>query len=184
MNSVCKKVHWTERGLNTLAESSRSVLVMIVSSLEQKRISVGFTCSDEYSASLQPKPLLQYPGVSLLTDRTRSGTYWGQADWRVTGQVKSSVNKLAGFFPSPISTIQEGGATSSTDVTEPVADSPTEVNKTLKESVLTEQGTVTSSSRTRCIESENTSDRGDTVEFTRPLPGECGEAADDVRRRH
>ena len=180
----CKKVHWKERRLNTLAESCRLVPVMRVSSLEQKGISVGFTCSDEYSASLQPKPLLQYPVVSLLTDQTRSGTCWGQADWRVTGQDKSSVNKLAEVCPSPITTIQEGGATSSTDVTEPVADS-TEVNKTLKESDPAEEGQLLrAAEHDQGVLKVKTQRQGDTVEFTRPLLGECGEAADDPHRRH
>ena len=62
-----------------------------------------------------------------------------QANWRVTVEGKSSVSKLAGFFPSQITTVQEGGATSSTDVAEPVTDS-TEVGKTSKESVAVEQG--------------------------------------------
>ena len=37
----CKKVHWKERGLNTLVESSRLVLVMSVLNLEMKVTSVG-----------------------------------------------------------------------------------------------------------------------------------------------
>ena len=134
-----KKVHWKESRLNTLVESSRLVSVMCVSSLEMKETSVGFTCSDECSTSQQPKLLLQSSGVSLLTDQIRSGTYWVQADRQVTVEGKSSVNKLAGLFPSSITTIQECGATSSTDVAEPVADF-TEVDKTLKESLPAEQG--------------------------------------------
>ena len=74
-----------------------------------------------------------------MNDQVRSGTYWIQANWQVTVGVKSSVNKLAGLFPSPITTSQEGGTTSSTDVAEPVTDS-TDVDKTSKESVPVEQG--------------------------------------------
>ena len=49
------------------------------------------------------------------------------------------MNKLAGVFPSPITTVQEDGATSSTDVAEPATNS-TEVDKTSKESVSVELG--------------------------------------------
>ena len=66
----------------------------------------------------------------------RSGTRWVQANWQVTVEGKSSVNKLE--FSLLRSKMQEGGATSSTVVAEPVADS-TEVYKTLKESVCVEQ---------------------------------------------
>ena len=58
-----KKAHWKECRLNTMAESSRLVPVMSVFSLEMNGTSVGFTCSDEYSVSQQPKPLLQSSGV-------------------------------------------------------------------------------------------------------------------------
>ena len=149
---------------NTFAESSRLVPVMSVLSLEMKVTSVGFTCSDEHSASQQPKPLLQSSGVSLLTDQTRSGTRWVQADWRVMVEVKSSVNKLAGVFPSPITTIQEGGATSSVDVAEPVAD------KTSKESVPAEQGQLPQASEPdQGVLKVKTQRQGDTVEFTHSL---------------
>ena len=106
--------------------------------LERNGTSVAFTSSGDYDSSRQPRPLLQSSSVSLLTDQMRCGTYWVQADWRLTVEGKSSVNKLAGFSPSPITTIQEGGATSSTDVTEPGA-AFTEVDKTSKESVSVEQ---------------------------------------------
>ena len=49
------------------------------------------------------------------------------------------MNKLAGVFPSQITTVQEGGATSSTDVAEPATQTP-QVDKTWKESVSVEQG--------------------------------------------
>ena len=74
-----------------------------------------------------------------MNDQTRSGTHWVQANWQVTVEGKSSVNKLAGVFRSQITRVQEGGATSSTDVAKPVTDS-TEVHKTAKESVSVEQG--------------------------------------------
>ena len=129
---------------------------MSVLSLERNGTSVAFTCSGDYDVSRQPRPLLQSPRVSLLTDQMTSGTYWVQANWRVTVEGKSSVNKLAGVFLSQITRGQESGASSPTDVAEPVTDS-TEVDKTSKESVSVEQGTATASSRTRsmCIESEN-----------------------------
>ena len=152
-----KKIHWTERELNTLVESSRLVPVMSVLSLEMNGTSVTFTCSGDYDPSRQPKPLLQSSGVSLRNDHTRSGTRWVQANWQVTVEGRASLNKLAGVFPSQSTTMQEDGATSSTDVPELDADS-TEVHETSKESVSVEQETATASSRTRsmCIESENT----------------------------
>ena len=127
-----KKVHWTESDLNTLVESSRLVPVMSGLSFKMNGTSGAFTCSGDYDPSRQPKPLLQSSGVSLLNDQMRRGTYW-MTNWRVTVEGKSSVNKLAGVFPSQITTVQ------STDVAEPVTDS-TEVYKTAKESVSVEQG--------------------------------------------
>ena len=100
MNSVgTKKVHWTERGLTTLVESSRLVLVVSVLSLKMSGTLVAFTFSGDYDPSRQPKPLLQSSGVSLLNDQMRSGTHWVQANWQVTVEGKSSVNKLAGVLP-------------------------------------------------------------------------------------
>ena len=87
-----------ERKLNKKVESSRLVLVMSVLSLEQNGTSVAFTCSDDNDPSPQPRPLLQSSGVPLLADQTRSGTFGEQANWRVTVEGKSSVNKLAGVF--------------------------------------------------------------------------------------
>ena len=75
-----KKVHWTERGLDTLVESSRLVLVRNVLSLERNRTSVAFTWSADCDPSRKPKPLLQTSGVSLLNDPSRSGTRWVQAN--------------------------------------------------------------------------------------------------------
>ena len=103
-----------------MVESSGSVHVMSVLSLERNGTSVAFTCSGDHDPSRQPKSLLQSAGVSLLTDRMRSGTYWMQANWQVTVEGKASVNKLAEVFPSRSTTVQEDGATSSTDVAEPV----------------------------------------------------------------
>ena len=96
--------------------------------------SVTFTCSGDYFLSRQPRPLPQSSGASLQTDQRRSGTYLVQADWQVTVEGKSSVNKLSGFFPSQIAPMQEGGATSSTDVAEQFPDA-TEVGMTSKESL-------------------------------------------------
>ena len=64
-----KKVHWTERGLETLVELSRLVLVMSVLSLERNRTLVAFTWSADYDPSRQPKPSLQSSGVSPLNDQ-------------------------------------------------------------------------------------------------------------------
>ena len=101
--------------------------------------SVAFTCSANYDPSGQPRPFVQSSGFSLLIYQTRSGTYWVQANWQGPVEGKSSVNKLAGFFLSQSTTVQEDGVASSTDVAEPVTDS-TEVYKTTKESVFVEQG--------------------------------------------
>ena len=98
-----KKVHWKERGLNTLVDSSRLVRVMSVLSLERNGTSLAFN----YDSSRQPRPLLQDSRVSLLTDQMRCGTYRVQANWRVTVEAKSSVNKLAGVFPLQI-TVSKG----------------------------------------------------------------------------
>ena len=109
---------------------------------------MGFHCSGDHEPSRQPrlllKPLMQSSGVSLLIDQTRSGTFEVPPYWRVAVEGKSSVNKLAGVFPSQHTTVQEDGAASSTDVAEPVVDS-TETYKTAnegasKESVSVEQG--------------------------------------------
>ena len=63
-----KQVHWTERGLNTLVESSWLVPVRSVLGLARNGTSVAFTCSGDYGPRRQPKPLLQSSGVSLLND--------------------------------------------------------------------------------------------------------------------
>ena len=118
-----KKVHCTERGFNTLIESGRLFPVVSVWNLELKETSVRFTCSDDYNTSRQPRPLLQSSGVSLLTDQSRSGTQWMQANWQITVEGKASVNKLAGVLPSQSTVVQEDGFTSSTDEAELVTDS-------------------------------------------------------------
>ena len=99
---------------------------------------MGHTCSDDYDPSRQPRPLLQSSRVSLLAEQTRSGTFGEQANWRVTVEGESSVNKLAGVFFSRNTTVQEVGATSS-DVAEPATDS-TEIYMTAKETLSVEQG--------------------------------------------
>ena len=178
-----KKVHRKERVFNTLVESSRLVPVMSVTSLERNGTSVAFTCSGEYDSSRQPRPLLQSSRVSLLTDQMRSGTRWVQANWRVTVEGKSSVNKLAGVSLSQITTVQEGGATSSTDVAEPATDS-TEVDKTSKESVSGEQGQLLRAAEPdQCVLKVTTQQQRDIVEFTHPLLGVSGKAADDPHWR-
>ena len=54
-----KEVHWTERGFNTLAESSRLVPVMSVLSLERNGTSVCVhQCPGDFDPSRQPKSLL------------------------------------------------------------------------------------------------------------------------------
>ena len=106
-----------------------------------------------------------------------------QADWRVTVEVKSSVNKLAGFFPSPITTIHDIGATSPIDVTGPVPAS-TQVDKTLKESVPAEQGQLLrAAGADHGVLKVRTQRLRNTVELTRSPLGDCGEAVDDLLRR-
>ena len=106
-----------------------------------------------------------------------------QANWQVTVEGKSSVNKLPAFFFSQSTTVQEDGATSSTDVTEPVTDS-TEVCKTAKESVSVEQEQLLRAAEPdQCILNVQTQRQRYTVQFTHSLLGVNGEAADDLHRR-
>ena len=141
-----KKVHWKicdsvgemKRIGSTMVESSVLFPVASVLSLEVNGTSVTFSCSGDYFLIRLQKPLPQSSGVRRLTVK-RNGTCWLQADRRVTVEDKSSVNMLAGFSPSQIAPMQEGVATSSTDVAEQFSD-PTEVRKTSKESVSVEQG--------------------------------------------
>ena len=144
---VYKKVHWkncdsigeVKRIGSTMVESSVLFPVASVLSLEVNGTSVTFSCSGDYFLIRQPMLLPPSSGVPRLTDQKRNGTCWLQADRRVTVEDKSSVNMLAGFSPSQIAPMQEGVATSSTDVAEQFSD-PTEVSKTPKESVSVEQG--------------------------------------------
>ena len=79
--------------------------------------------------------------------------------------------------------MQEGGATSSTDVTEQVTDS-TEVHKTAKESVSVEQEQLLRAAEPdQCILNVKTQRQRYTVEFAHSLLGVNGEAADDLHRR-
>ena len=99
-----------------------------------------FSCSGDYYLIRQPiPPPSPSSGVSHLKLQKRNGTYWLQADRRLTVDDKSSVNTLTGFSPAQMAPIQEGGASSSTDVAEQFPD-PAEVGKTSKESVSIEQG--------------------------------------------
>ena len=104
-----------------------------------------------------------------------------QANWQVTVEGKSSVNKLAGVFPSQSTTVQEDGATSSTDVAEPATDS-TEVCKTTKESVSVEQVQILRATEPdQCALKVKTQRKRNTVEFTHSLAA-CvyGENADHL----
>ena len=93
------------------------------------------------------------------------------------------MNKLAEVFPSQSTTVQEGGATSSADVAEPVQDS-TEVHKTTKKSVSVEQGHLLRSAEPdQGVLTMETRRQRDTVEFTHSLLGVYGKDADDLHRR-
>ena len=121
-----KKVHWKNcdsvREMksigSTMVESSVLFPVASVLSLEVNGTSVTFPCSGECFLIRQPMPLPQSSGVPRLTVQKRNGSCWLQADRRVTVEDKSSVNMLAGFSLSQIAPMQEGVATSSTDVAE------------------------------------------------------------------
>ena len=85
--------------------------------------------------------------------------------------------------------MQQDGATSSTDVAEPVADS-TEVYKTAKESVSVEQGQpLRAAEPDQCVLNVKTQRQRDTVEITHSLLSSwctaCvyGRASDDLHRR-
>ena len=143
-----KNVHWEKRGSagetkrigSTMVESSVLFPVASVSSLEENGTSVVFSCSGDYQLIRQPMPPpSQSQGVSHVKLQKRNGTYWLRSDRRVTVDDMSSANALAGFFPSQIAPMQEGGATSSTDVAQQFPDAA-EVGKTSEESVSAEQG--------------------------------------------
>ena len=94
-----KKVHWKERGFNTLVESSRLVLVMSVLSLERNATSVAFTCSGDYDSSRQPTPLLQSSRVSPLTDQVRSGHVLGASTLASHGRGQFVCEQVGWSFP-------------------------------------------------------------------------------------
>ena len=74
-----------------------------------------------------------------MADQKRSGMWLEKAGWRVTVEDKTTVNKLAGFFPSQIVSMQEGGAVSLTDVSKQFPDAE-RVGEMLMECVSIEQG--------------------------------------------
>ena len=79
--------------------------------------------------------------------------------------------------------MQEDGATSSTDVTEPVTDA-TEVHKTAKESVPVEQEQLLRAAEPdQCVLNVKTQRQRYTVEFAHSLLGVNGQAVDDLHRR-
>ena len=79
-----KKVHWTERGLNMLVESSRVGVCHECFHLETECDIGCVHCSDDYDPSRKPRPLLQSSRVFLLAEQMRSGSCRMQANWRVT----------------------------------------------------------------------------------------------------
>ena len=97
--------------VSTMSESSVLFPFVSGSSLEMNGTSVKFTCLGDCDLSRQPRSLLQSPRVSPKADQNRGVTWLGQADWRAT-----VVNELPGFDLSQIALMQEGEATSSTDV--------------------------------------------------------------------
>ena len=64
-------------------------------------------------------PPSQPQGVSHVKLQKHNGTYWLQADRRVTVDDKSSANALAGFSAVQMAPMQDGGAASSADVAVP-----------------------------------------------------------------
>ena len=126
-----KKVHWekrdsagdTKRIGSTMVESSMVFPVVSVSSLEENRTSVVFSCSgDHYLIRRSMPPPLHSQGVSHVKLQIRNGMYWLHADRRVTVDDKSSANALAGSSSVQMAPIQDGGAASSSDevVAEPL----------------------------------------------------------------
>ena len=92
---------------SAMVESSVLFPVASVSSLEENGASVVFSCSGDYYSIRQPTPPpSQSLGVSCMKLQKRTGTYWLQADRRVTVDDKSSANTLAGFSP-----VQDGAHT-------------------------------------------------------------------------
>ena len=81
-----KKVRWTERGFNTLIESSRLFPVMSVFSLQMKETSVAFTCSGDYGPKWTPKAVAAiFREFSLLNDQNEK--------WNVLGASKKGKSR-------------------------------------------------------------------------------------------
>ena len=117
-----KKVHWRERGLNTFVESSQLVLVRSVSSLEQNGILVTPPVRTTTIRVDSQDRCCNLQEFHCWLNKREVERFGEQANWRATLDGESSVNKLAGVFPSQNTTVQEVGATSS-DVAEPATDS-------------------------------------------------------------
>ena len=82
-----------------------------------------FSCSGDYYLIRQTMPPpSQSQGVSHVKLQKGNGTFWLQADRRVTVDDKSSANALAGFSSVQMAPIQEGGGASLSDaaVAEPL----------------------------------------------------------------
>ena len=88
--------------------------VASVSRLEENETSVVFC--DYYQIRQPMHPASQSQGVSHVKLQKRNGTYWLQADRRVTVDDKSAANALAGFSSVQRAPLQEIGAASSSDV--------------------------------------------------------------------
>ena len=100
-----------------MVESSVLFPVASVSSSEENGTSVVFSCTGDYHLIRQPvPPPSQSQGVSQVTLQKHNGTYWLQADRRVTVDDKSSANAFAGFSSVHLAPLREGGAASSSDV--------------------------------------------------------------------
>ena len=99
-----------------MAESSVLFTVASGSSLEMHGTSITLNCSGDCDLNRQPRTPLQSSGSFVVADQKRSGTWLGQACWRVMVENKSSVYDLAGFFGSQTASMQEGRTTSSTEV--------------------------------------------------------------------
>ena len=84
-----------------------------VSGSEENESSV--VLSDYYLIRQPMPPSSQSQEVSHLKLQKRNGTYWLQADRRVTVDDKSAANALAGFYSVQMAPI-EGGAVSLSDV--------------------------------------------------------------------
>ena len=100
-----------------MVESSVLFPAASVSSSEENGTSVVFSCTGDYYLIRQPMPPpSQSQGVSHVKLQKHNGTYWFQADRRVTVDDKSSANALTVFSSVHLAPIQEGGAAPSSDV--------------------------------------------------------------------